>query len=631
VQFNPRLQLIFNHHTSIGRKPMTDFVATTPTELFSALGDAQGGDAIALAGGHYGSISINNVQFSSPVTISGADIHNPPLITSLRINACRHLTIRNIHVSNQGNGGPGGKVVAIDDSEYVGIIKSEVNGLVDDIYDGSSGIYVKNCDMLSLEENYVHDVHNGIVVFGGHTHSVRENFIDYTASDHFKFGGVTNVLIENNTGGGNNFPSPTAHADFMQFQGPASDTTIRGNVFLAKTTEHPQGIFLNKGPYHHILIEENIVVSGKINAIKVSEGTNITVRRNTLLNIPNRGHEAAIINVPSGSVVADNISSHKDGSMSGSNVVAQWDDVNDINHYNDLFTNGMAGLGITLQDLIPVPGSLAETKGAIGRLNELLDGTPIPTPDPVPTPTPDPDPVPTPTPDPDPVPTPDPTPSPTPDGGAVFSYMDLVFTGHTDDAIVTPHFPEFETAQGSVELNFTANLLTSRQGLFSKDASGFAGGGHIGVLLVNSDILIRLQSITATHELRLSNVVTPGSDQHLVVTFGPEGMGAWLDGLFISSNPYSGGLIGNHEPIVVGANQWGSNVGTADKIIDPFHGTITRVALYDRVLSELEIAVLSGNVITPEEHLALLAQIAALDATNAALLHKIATARDALA
>ena len=70
-------------------------------------------------------------------------------------------------------------------------------------------------------------------------------------------------------------------------------------------------------------------------------------------------------------------------------------------------------------------------------------------------------------------------------------------------------------------------------------------------------MLVRLQSTSATHEIRAVNAADLGAEHHLALTFGPGGMQLYIDGMPAGTNPYTGGLEGNAEPIVIGANQWG--------------------------------------------------------------------------
>jgi len=72
----------------------------------------------------------------------------------------------------------------------------------------------------------------------------------------------------------------------------------------------------------------------------------------------------------------------------------------------------------------------------------------------------------------------------------------------------------------------------------------------------------------------------------------------YLDGQLVGSNGYTGGLLGNAEPIVIGANQWGSAAKTANTLEDPFDGTIGKVFLYDQALSASDVAKLAAGEFT---------------------------------
>lgn len=177
----------------------------------------------------------------------------------------------------------------------------------------------------------------------------------------------------------------------------------------------------------------------------------------------------------------------------------------------------------------------------------------------------------------------------------VFAGNAMSFSGRTSDARIVAHNSAYELASGTLEIAFKADGLPARQGLVTKDASYFGTGGHIGVLLEGDDILVRLQDTSTSHTIRAANAVSEGTEHHLALTFGAGGMALWLDGTRIGSNAYTGGLQGNREPLVIGANQWGSSDRTADKLEHAFDGTIGRVNLFDKALSGAEIELLAGS------------------------------------
>jgi parallel beta-helix repeat protein len=365
---------------------MTTITVDDRGELLSALASASGGDTILLRDGNYGSVTVSE-DYSSMVTVRAED----PLgaaMTGLTLSGATNVRFDGVKVDSGVNGGPGGKIVAVvNGSKSVEIVNSEVTGKEDGVYTGHNGIYVNNASNVALRNNDVHDVDNGIVVFGANDVTVAGNSVDYYANDALKFSGVTDARIEDNISLGHVFPPSGAHNDFMQFQGRSSDVLVEGNVFLANTIATSQGIFLNNASYHDITIKDNLIYTGMYNGIFVSKGDGIVVSGNTLLNIPNEIHHATDIRVPSGSVVENNIVTANKGGTSGSNIKLQNTKQGDPYYVEDFYVNGAEGRGLSLADLRPVAGSLAESNGAVARLKELLGGSSAPqTPEPKPEP-----------------------------------------------------------------------------------------------------------------------------------------------------------------------------------------------------------------------------------------------------
>ncbi|MCP4304289.1 MAG: tandem-95 repeat protein [bacterium] len=736
---------------------MVDTVVSNAAELNAAIKTASGGDVILLESGDYGRLEIIDQDFSDYVTIRSVDDSNMGRIHSIEIDNSSFIRFDSVHVEYQTNSERARFVDVKNGSEYIDIINSEINGPVDSTFVGR-GIYTKDSDHLTITGNYIHDVEFALAAFAGSDITVSENYVNRLGVDFMKGGGIYDFQIINNTGGGDIYPEPTWHADFIQFQGSSSDGVIRGNVWIANTSERAQGIFLDDGEYHNITIEQNIIFTGKNNGIRIYEGTGNVVRDNTVLATPGVGHHSSYVAVPDDSIVENNIwtLSHSPG-FSGSNLVVQWHDENGDYHYSDYFVgfqDHLKGLGeVTLADLVPIPGSAADGRGAHERLLQLLndDGTPGNTrPDAVADATTtdedsaviidvldndsdldgdafevtnvgsaahgtaalNPDGTITYVPDADyagadsfsytirdenggtdtasvtvdVTPVNDDPPDAVddsfyaasgeattinvlvndtdPDGEALtidsytqpshgsivylgngefaytanqghfgtdsFTYtlrdsagltdsatvdlnvLDLGdiptpifgesahdFAGNTSDAIILPQSPAYELANGTLEIVFTADAQTARQGIFSKDSSHFDGGGHLTILLEGDEVLVRLQSTSATYEVRLANAVTVGTEHHLAVVFGDGGMEVYLDGSLAGTNAYTGGLLGNPEPIVIGANQWASGDQVADNLQDAFNGSIAKVNLYDRGLSAEEIQFLSGSTDDP--------------------------------
>jgi hypothetical protein len=572
---------------------MAKIYVSNNSELTAALSSAKGGDQILLEPGKYGSIKLSNLNFDSFVTLRSADPDNEAVLGYTDIENSSYIRLDDLVVDNSGS-----RQVDISNSNNIEVLNSEVRG--EGPVPNTFGILVTNgSNNVTLTNNYVHNVDVGITILGGSDHTINENYVDYVYSDYFKFSVVQDILIENNTGGGNTFPGPEVHTDFIQFQGSSSDIVIRGNVFLAQNSERPQGIFLGKHVYDNVLIEQNIIYSGKVNAIKVFDGSNIVVRDNTLLSTPDVGHDVAVVSVPSGSVVENNIYTHTSGGFSGSNVIAQWDDPNDINHYSDLFVNAEVGLGgITLEDLRPVEGSLTETKGAYDRLMELLTGTPY-TPEPyVPSPT---DLTPT---EADTATDPIPTEPDTgrdqgqinlePINGTQFSMLGTQAFTTSSDVIEVAHSADLALDSATISLSFSADSVSGRLGLLSKDASGYSGGGnHFSVYIENGSLIARFQDGTGDSIASIPGIEV-GRAYDLQLSFGNNTVAVWLDGQQVWSGVSAMSWVDNTEHMQIGALGWASETGKAG-YGSVFDGTISDVVVAEGKLEPQRILEFIAN------------------------------------
>jgi len=166
----------------------------------------------------------------------------------------------------------------------------------------------------------------------------------------------------------------------------------------------------------------------------------------------------------------------------------------------------------------------------------------------------------------------------------------LTFDG-SDDYAVFEDTEMFQLETGSVALWFNPATVAVPQAVLSKDSAGNDAGGHLTVYVdVGGRARVRLQSNSDSYEVA-SLPVAANAWHHLVFMFGGnEGMTLYVDGVEAGRNPYTGGMIRNREPLVIGASTDISGDLTALPIRIPFAGKITEVQFYDRQLLPSEVA-----------------------------------------
>ncbi|MEL6103898.1 MAG: LamG-like jellyroll fold domain-containing protein, partial [Pseudomonadota bacterium] len=577
---------------------MTDIYVSNASQLKAALSSAKGGETITLKSGWYGDLDIVNESYSKTVTL----ISEAPLgahFSSVSVKNSDNVRIESVHVDSPSNGGPGGRIVEIvDGSTNIDFVNNEVNGKVDNDYKGFFGIYTNgNVRDVTIAGNYVHDVKVGMAYFNARDLTVSGNTVDHIAGDSYKFAAVNGALIEGNMGASNIYESPGEHFDFMQFQHDSSDIVVRGNISMPSTRSNIQGIFFNNGIYKDIVVEYNVVASSQLNGISVSSGSSgMVARNNTLININGGGSNSTIVR--GFDQAYDNIQTqYVSAAGKGSNLVLQNDNPGGAYYFGDYFANPEKGMRMTLEDLLPVKGSLAEKYGAVGTIEAFLKGTvPSPSPRPEPEPEPQPEPEPDPVPDPQPEPEPDPQPAPEPTTleDAVFYLEGDYEIGRASDVIEYAHNRDLALNSATVALTFNADSVAGMRGLFSKDASHFQGGGnHFTSFIENGVLTLRFQDGEDSETFTIRGIKA-GTEYDLQFSFGNGRVTVWLDGAEVGSAAFNTSWVTNTEYMQIGGNGWASATGQAG-FNHAFDGTISDVVIVEGVVSPDAIATLLGT------------------------------------
>ncbi|MFU8802566.1 MAG: LamG domain-containing protein, partial [Bradymonadaceae bacterium] len=183
------------------------------------------------------------------------------------------------------------------------------------------------------------------------------------------------------------------------------------------------------------------------------------------------------------------------------------------------------------------------------------------------------------------------------------------------------HHPRMLIDEGSFSFwfNLPATGIEVVQGLVSKDARGYADGGHLDFTVDNGRLIVRFQRHdghtpegTSTIRLGSGSVLEANRWHHVAFTFDDARRILYLDGVEVDRNEDGllwglgdhalGGesmpesppeIVGNFEPIVVGARGSLTSTGTVDQRSHSAPAVLDELAIYDRALAPAEIAMLT--------------------------------------
>ncbi len=159
------------------------------------------------------------------------------------------------------------------------------------------------------------------------------------------------------------------------------------------------------------------------------------------------------------------------------------------------------------------------------------------------------------------------------------------------------HSPTLQLAEGTISFCMIDTTKILEAAIFSKDANGFGGGGHLtigtlpGANITTGSLYARLQSDSASH-LVTTEPIDINVLYHVTFSFGPQGMKLYIDGNLVDENPYSGGMLANLEPFVLGASTAYSGQLSADPLRHYWSGILDEVLIFDYALTPEQVVTL---------------------------------------
>jgi hypothetical protein len=275
--------------------------------LSQALKGSAAGATIELAPGTYVGVSIVNMKFDQPVTITSADPAHRALLIGLKVANSSGLVLKGLELSTVGD--PDAYYpFRIQSSENVKFLNLDFHGDQSaPPSTGRRGVLAANNTDIRFEGCHFHHMWGGLTA----NNNLRVDIIGNTFSDLNKgaveMGGSSLVNISNNLFTNFRLDRGT-HPDAIQLytagtQKIAHDILIKDNLYYRGTGDAVQGIFIQDEvgtlPYNDLTVSGNAIIGGMWNSIYIKHATgNLRVTNNIAaswagLDMPGVGTVAA--------------------------------------------------------------------------------------------------------------------------------------------------------------------------------------------------------------------------------------------------------------------------------------------------------------------------------------------------
>ncbi len=571
----------------------TEITVSNLSQLQSALAQASGGETIKLKDGNYGSLSISK-DFASKVKIEAI---NPLKATfnDLDIPGGSNIHLDGLSINAQSRVDQNAHHVTIANSSF------------------KNSLYFRDTDNIVVHNNDIKGGTNTLTLNDVTNFTITENYIHHAKADVVRITGTSKYgLFQNNTVAETN-AHPPVHPDLVQMfgtsEGIPTNITFRGNHLYddpSTGSVYAQGFFFGDpghGGYKNILIEQNLINVGSPNSIAIHGGQeNVVIQHNTLIPWPGGG--GATIRLTdargwsnAGTSVKDNIAKVFLNETNVPNVSGNYFYGRDAD-LSKLFS----GDGSQWQDFVPVSGSpidLSTGLGASSRLADLLNGVSGGGGGSLPDTGTD-------------------TDTGTDQGGTdqggtdqggtdqggtgstaegvAFSMMGAhEFNRSAADVIEVAHNSDLALTAASISFSFNADTVSGAQGLVSKDASYYTGGGnHLLGYIENGALIVRFQNGSEDKVARIEGI-RANTDYDLQISFGDGNVSVWLNDKKVYSTDFSMSWATNVEYLQFGARGWSSKSGEAgfSNVLD---GTISDIVIAEGNLTPAQVQdLLSGT------------------------------------
>lgn len=157
------------------------------------------------------------------------------------------------------------------------------------------------------------------------------------------------------------------------------------------------------------------------------------------------------------------------------------------------------------------------------------------------------------------------------------------------DYIRIPHDEIFERPVGTFTFWVRTPNANQNMGLLGKDASGRSEGQFTAKLRFGR-VDFELETASNSYSIRSSTSLRNNTWEHVALSWGPQGLKVFVNGVEEDSDAFTGGIESNTQPLALGGNTSNSGDGTATPLFDYFTGDIDDLRFYDVALDENQLA-----------------------------------------
>lgn len=259
-------------------------------DLAANLRSGGGARTIALRAGNYDEVTIENATPDGVVRIVPADEASPPVIRRLVVRGSRNLSFEKIRFSPRAGDDERGLLARVSNSSNITFSRTSFTADQFPIVNRLTALDIEESQSVSVSDSRFSGLWAGIAVRRAQRLRVEHNLFERLGVAAAQLREISDSIIDSNQFRGF-APGGPSLATFIQVstrdtEQPTRDVRVVNNVLIQDTTTQANGIvFANEARlrFDRVAILDNIVVNGSGAGITITDGAEVALERNIVL------------------------------------------------------------------------------------------------------------------------------------------------------------------------------------------------------------------------------------------------------------------------------------------------------------------------------------------------------------